>query len=108
MKTPAVEPVLRSRLLPRISFRVMFVLVTLAAFLASLARVAGGGAALAIGVLVAVIVIIACFAAMAVTFLVTWLFAMLTYRGETDELRGSPFATDQLPPQIIPPREREP
>tara|TARA_R110002049_G_scaffold25016_1_gene88228 strand:- start:17425 stop:17751 length:327 start_codon:yes stop_codon:yes gene_type:complete len=107
MKTPSVEPVLRSRLLPKISFRGMFGLMTLAAFLAALARTAGGGTSFAIGVLAAFVFIAACFVCFAFTFMVTWLFATLTYKGDPDQRTGSPFAADQLPPQILPPRERE-
>ena len=107
MKTPSVEPVLRSRLMPRISFRMMFALMTLAAIVAAVARSAGSGTAYAIGILVAAGFLLACFACFALVFLVSWSIAMLTYRGEVEHLMGSPFAADQLPPQILPPREPE-
>ena len=107
MKTPSVEPVIRSRLLPKISFRMMFMLMTLAAFLAALARMAGGGTSYAVGALVALGFVVACFACFASLFVVAWSFATLSYRGDSDDLKGSPFAEGQLPPQILPPRERE-
>ena len=108
MKTPSVEPVLQSRLLPKVSFRLMFVLMTLAAFLAALARTAGSGTAYAMGVIIAIAVVVVCFLCFAILFLFAWSIATLWYRGESSELKGSPFAADQLPPQILPPREQSP
>ena len=85
----------------------MFALMTTTAILAAVARSAGSGTAYAIGVLVAVGFLIACFACFAAVFLVAWSVATLTFRGDSDDLKGSPFAADQLPPQILPPREPE-
>jgi hypothetical protein len=85
----------------------MFALMTLAAIVAAIARTAGNGTAYGVGTLVAVGFIVACFVCFALVFLVAWSVATLTYRGDSDELKGSPFAADQLPPQILPPREPE-
>ena len=105
MKTPSVEPVLRSRLLPRISFRFMLVMMTLVAVIAAVGRLAGQGDALASGLLMGVGFLMACFGMFILLFLVTWTISSLWYRKESDLQHGSPFAEGQLPPQIIPPRE---
>ena len=106
MKTPSVEPVVRSRLLPRISFRLLFALTTLAAIIAAVARAAGEGGALAYGATVSLIFLGACMALFALLFLMAWCISSLWYEGEPDALEGSPFAEGQLPPQILPPREQ--
>lgn len=106
MKTPSVEPVLRSRLLPRISFRFMFLIMTLAAVIAAVARVAGEGGALAYAVVVGVGYLAVGFLAFVVLFLITWGVSSLWYRESTDLHQGNPFADGQLPPQILPPREQ--
>ena len=156
-KTPSVEPVLRSRLLPRISFRVLLILTSLCACVAALARAAGTGAAMAQGILAGVGFVGAILAGFAVMFLLAWsttlfhsqrrmvglvlLFCSLVIlvlvatglnvvvdsfvNGHTfliffglavtlmyipprtaNEDRDNPFAEGQLPPQILPPRER--
>ena len=150
LKTPSVEPVLRSRLLPRISFRVMFVLMTFAAIVAAMARAADNGGNLATACLAAIAFPATIFVAFAVLFLVTWAVAMarraagfgailvaaivavmtvagfeipmLTQFGtialillggiillatsKPNDSGENPFAEDQLPPQILPPREQ--
>ncbi len=106
LKTPSVEPVLRSRLLPRVSFRLLFGLTTLAAIIAAVARAAGEGGALANAVMVSLGFIVACFLLFAILFFFSWLVSSLWYQGEPDALDGSPFASGQLPPQILPPREQ--
>ncbi len=108
MKTPSVEPVLRSRLLPKVSFRLMLILTTLSAVVAAVARVAGGGGAMATAVVVAILFPLVCFAPFTLLFLITWSVSSLWYRDDPDSLRGSPFAEGQLPPQILPPREQKP
>lgn len=105
MKTPSVEPVLRSRLLPRISFRLIFVVTTGVAVAAAVARAAGEGGALAFSVLMAMAVPLACFALFISLFLICWIVSSLWYESEDDTLKGSPFAEGQLPPQILPPRD---
>lgn len=105
---PSTEPVLRSRLLPKISFRVIFAVTALAAVVASLARAAGEGGPLARALLVALAFPAFCFTLFAVLFLIGWAVALLAFRGHDDTLQGSPFAEDQLPPQLLPPRESQP
>jgi hypothetical protein len=106
VKTPSVEPVVRSRLLPKVSFRFLFALTTLAAIIAAVARIAGEGGQLAFAVVVGLGFMAACLAMFALLFLVSWAISSLWYEGEPDTLEGNPFADGQLPPQILPPREQ--
>ncbi|MCC9656801.1 hypothetical protein [Rhodopirellula halodulae] len=105
--TPSIQPVIRSRVLPRISFRMMMLLTAMAAVLAAVTRAAGNGAIFAKAVL-AFVGVLAVFTAMAaLAFLVSWSVARMTI-GRVDQSRqGSPFAKDQLPPQLLKPREKE-
>ena len=106
MKTPSVEPVLRSRLLPRISFRLVLALMTLSAIVAAVGKAAGGGGATAWGILVALGFVAISFLLFVALFLFCWSISTLWYDGESDMVHGSPFADGQLPPQIVPPREQ--
>lgn len=106
VKTPSVEPVLRSRLLPRVSFRFMFLLMTLAAVIAAVARLAGEGGALAYAVVVGIGYLAVGFLAFVLLFLINWVISSLWYRESADLHQGNPFADGQLPPQILPPREQ--
>lgn len=105
LKTPSVEPVVRSRLLPRVSFRLLFALTTLAAVLAAVARAAGSGAAAAKAVMVGLGFLVACFLVFTLLFLISWCVSSLRVEPDDDAMQGSPFADGQLPPQILPPRE---
>lgn len=105
IKTPSVEPVVRSRLLPRISSRWLFLLTTLAAVIAAVARAAGEGGALAYAFTAVVIFLLVCFTAFVVLFCFARLISFLWYDAPPETLDGSPFADGQLPPQILPPRD---
>jgi len=102
-KPSAVEPIQRSRLLPRFSFRMLFVLTLLGAIIAAIARKANSGADLATAALVTLGFVATCFLGFIVLFLVTWVISLTWYEPSDSELTGSPFASDQLPPQILPP-----
>ncbi|WP_442506277.1 hypothetical protein SH528x_005112 [Novipirellula sp. SH528] len=105
-KPSSAQPVVRSRLLPRISFRFVFAITTLAAIIAAVARQAGSGGALATAAMVGLVVPVACFILFAITFLFSWAVSSLWFQGDDEQtLKGSPFAEGQLPPQIMPPRE---
>lgn len=106
VKTPSVEPVVTSRLLPKVSSRFLLVLTTLAAVIAAVARVAGEGGALANAAIVALVFIAICFGVFILLFLACWAISSLWCEGESDALEGSPFAEGQLPPQILPPTEQ--
>lgn len=113
MNSPVVESVEPSRLLPRVTFRTLFAITTLGALLAALARVAGVAGsvstrAMALGLLIAVGFLAACFLAFALFYLVAWLVSIIWYRAADESVQGSPFAEDQLPPQILPPRNYQP
>lgn len=105
MSTPSVEPVLRSRLLPPISFRALFALTTLGAIAFAIAGAGGRGAAFALAIEVAFGFLLLCLAVFALLSLVAWVVGVLVI-GDTDRLdRASPFAEDRLPPQLLPPRD---
>ncbi|SRR6056297_507319 len=101
------QPIERSRLIPQISIRMLFVFTFAGAVLYALARAAGEGGAIATAFMVAVVYLVAMFAALAICFLIALSFSVLWKRGDPDLLEGSPFAEDQLPPQWLPPREKE-
>ncbi len=92
-------------MLPRVSFRWLFGVTTAAAILAAVARAAGSGAALAGAAVVALGFIAICFALFVLVFFISWAISSLWYEPEDDTHKGSPFSQDQLPPQILPPRE---
>jgi hypothetical protein len=106
VKTPSVEPVLTSRLLPKVSFRLLFALTTMSAVIAAVARSAGQGGALANALLVGVGFLAVGFLLFFLLFLISFAVTSLWYDGDADTLDGSPFAEGQLPPQILPPREQ--
>lgn len=101
------EPIERSRLIPQVSFRSMFVLTTIMAVLYAIAKSAEEGTAAALSVLVVLGYLFAMLAVFMALYLIAWAFAVLFARRDTDVLEGSPFASDQLPPQWIAPQEKE-
>ena len=155
----AVESVLPSRLLPRVSFRAMLTLMTLAALLIAVVFAADQGAAYARAASVGFGFFLAVFLALAALFLLAWSISLIpkiigaaslvsgvvflairlaapldaAYAGtlavvtepmsllsflgvgilliiapigvESESPEISPFAADQLPPQILAPRE---
>ncbi|WP_246112951.1 hypothetical protein [Allorhodopirellula solitaria] len=103
----SMEPVVRSRVLPRISFRTLMIGTVVAAVIAAIARAAGDGATFAKAVTVAIALLGLFFLLAAGAFLLAWLTARLAI-GRFDNTReGNPFAKDQLPPQLLKPREQE-
>lgn len=106
MKSPSSEPVLRSRLLPQFSFRLLMGLTAGAAVLATLFRFAEGGAAVAQAVMFSLGTLLAMLLLGAVLFLFSWVVATLTLVVNEPDSRPSPFAEGQLPPQTLPPRDR--
>ncbi len=78
-----------------------------AALIAAISRAAGDGATFAKAVMVAISMLVLFFIVATCAFLISWLTARLVV-GEFDNAReGNPFAQDQLPPQLLKPRERE-
>ncbi|MFG0287581.1 MAG: hypothetical protein ACF8CQ_05390 [Rhodopirellula sp. JB044] len=102
-----MQPIVRSRVLPRISFRAMMIGTVVAAVIAAISRAAGDGATFAKAVMVAIVMTAFFFLLAAVAFLMSWATAKLVI-GDVDNAReGNPFAKDQLPPQLLKPREPE-
>jgi len=101
------HPLVKSRMLPRLSLNSLLALTTIAALIAALARAAGQGGALARAALAAVAFIATCFVMFVLMFLIGRLAALVVYRNQThrQDQAASPFAADQMPPQILPPRE---
>lgn len=104
MPTPSVERSVRSRLLPKLSFRSVMLTVTLAAFVAWLGRLAWDGHPLPMSLIYALLALVAFFVASLLLFLIAWVPAFLLRHLQSDSREGNPFAADQLPPQILPPR----
>lgn len=102
-----MDPVVRSRVLPRVSFRSVMVATFVAAIIAAVARAAGDGATFAKAVIVAVVLLTFFFGLSAIAFLLSWITARMMI-GRFDNAReGNPFAKDQMPPQLLKPREPE-
>jgi hypothetical protein len=103
VNTPAVEPVLKSRLLPRFSFRFLFGVTFGFALLGATVQAAFAGFAVALGVLVFLGSLASFFVVGFLFYLVLWGLAGLRPRDDSVGNSGSPFADGQLPPQIMPP-----
>ncbi|MAI32567.1 MAG: hypothetical protein L7W43_16280 [Rubripirellula sp.] len=104
MNTPAVEPLLKSRLLPRFTFRFLFLVTFAGAVLGALVEAAFTGYTIAISLLVLLGSGLSFFVVGFLLFLVQWVMAGLQPRRDLVEA-GSPFADGQLPPQILPPTD---
>jgi hypothetical protein len=103
--TPSVSEKETSRVLPRISFQWMLGIVTLGAVVAFTLRQATLGSPLGIAIMHSLATVALTFAGFALLFLIAW-FTALTSGNALDDVRvGNPFSTDQLPPQVLPPRE---
>lgn len=99
------DAVVRSRVLPRVSFRAMMIWTAVAAVVATVARSAGDGATLARAMMAAIVLLVVFFLLASAAFLLSWMTARLTIGDVDNVLQGNPFADDQLPPQFIKPRE---
>ena len=94
-----------SRVLPRISFRLIMTFVTAVAALAMGVRLTLLGSPLAVGIVYAAATLLLTLAVFAALFLVAWVPAVFG-RDELEDVHlGSPFSVDQLPPQVLPPRD---
>ena len=106
VSSPSVEPILRSRMLPPVSFRALFALTTVGAVAFAIARAAGRGAAFAVAMEFAFGFLLLCFGLFGLLSLIAWVVAALVVRDTDRPDQGSPFAEDRLPPQLLPPREQ--
>lgn len=102
----SVQPRLQSRLLPQYSFRAVVIGMTLLAVAAFVFRQSMFGAVWAKALVFASAVILCCFVAFVVLFLVAWIPALIGRDSWQDVSKGNPFADGQLPPQLLPPGER--
>jgi RsiW-degrading membrane proteinase PrsW (M82 family) len=103
--TPSVTTIQRSRVLPKLSFRVLLTIVTVTAVVAFAARLANAGSPLATALVFVVGLLAGLFALFAILFLIAWVPAIIGRDRWEDVHKGNPFAADQLPPQVLPPRE---
>lgn len=103
--TPSVTPIQQSRLMPRLSFRVLLGVVTGSAGLAMVARLAFLGSPFALSIGFALGCLALTFAIFAVLFLIAWVPAVIGQDPYEDVHKGNPFSADQLPPQVLPPRD---
>lgn len=105
MSTPSIERSQESKLLPKLSLKSILGLVTLGAFVAWLGRLAWLGYSLPWVLLVSLGSVLLFFLLGAVAFIIAWIPAkIMIRREELDQVEGSPFSKEQLPPQILPPR----
>lgn len=102
-----MDPIVRSRVLPRVSFRAVMGLTLIAAIIAAVARTAGGGATFAKAFIVALIFLTLFFFLASVAFVLSWVTARMMIGRFDNNREGNPFAKDQLPPQLLKPREPE-
>ena len=105
MRTPTNEPIQESRLLPRISFRTLFVFTAVSAVIIAVARQSGNGNVVAIALVIALGFIAACLLVFVALFLFAWVLSLGAPGEPEDYASGSPFSEGQLPPQILPPRD---
>jgi len=103
--TPSVSEKEISRVLPRLSFRLMLVLVTLSAVVAFTVRQAFAGSSIAMALIFVVSNVAISFAFFAILFLIAWIPAVIGRDRLEDLNLGNPFSIDQLPPRVLPPRD---
>ena len=102
---PSVTSKERSRMMPRLSFRFTLIVVTLTACAALTYRYAFHGSAFAEAAIYSLSSIVVVFALFAVQFLLALIPAVIGQDRLEDVHLGNPFAGNQLPPQLLPPRD---
>jgi len=103
--TPSVMRKERSRALPRLSFQFALSVVTLTATGALAFRYAQQGSAIAGAVIYALVSILVTFGLFAALFLIAWIPATIGQDQLEDIHKGNPFSGNQMPPQLLPPRD---
>jgi hypothetical protein len=104
MPVRSVEKSVRSRLLPQLSFRRGLLGVTVAVVLAWMGRLAMQEVLFAQVVLMTLASLLALQLFWTLLFLLAWIPASAGKYQRDDLREGNPFAADQLPPQILPPK----
>ncbi len=79
--------------------------MTVAAIAALVLRAANADSAIARAAIYALATLAATFGLFAVLFVIAWFPAVIGRDPWEDVNRGSPFAAQQLPPQVLPPRD---
>ena len=103
--TPSVTLKQRSRALPRLSFQFSLIVVTLTATGALAFRNAQQGSAIAGAVIYVLVSIGLSFGLFAILFLIAWIPATIGQDRLEDVHKGNPFSGNQMPPQLLPPRD---
>jgi len=103
----SVQPRTRGSVLPQYSFRTVLIGITLLALAAFGYRQATLGAVWAEALTFTAAVLVALFAGFAILFLIAWIPALIGRDRWEDVSKGNPFANGQLPPQILPPVDRQ-
>lgn len=80
-------------------------LTALAAGGSAVARAAGDGGVLAKAMVTIMLVLAFFFLASTLSYLLAWTIARIAVGRADNSLKGNPFSKDQLPPQVIRPRE---
>jgi hypothetical protein len=93
-------------LLPQLSFRRGLFFVTIAVLLAWMGRLAWNGSLLPQVVLLTLVSLLIMQIIWTLLFLIAWLPAVVGSGNSDDQREGNPFAADQLPPQILPPKNK--
>ncbi|MFM7844404.1 MAG: hypothetical protein ACKOBW_18315 [Planctomycetota bacterium] len=94
------------KLLPRFSLKTLFVVTTLVSLLSLVVSSALSGHGWAVLIMLFVASFLLLLVVHQAIFLFVWFLQRILVRHDPDaELRHSPFATDQLPPQIIEPTD---
>lgn len=106
MPAPSAEKTVRSRLLPQLSFRRGMLGVTIAVLIAWLGRLAWQGSVLPQVLLVMLGSLVLLQAIWSLLFLFAWVPAYVVLGNREEKLGENPFAADQLPPQILPPKSQ--
>lgn len=94
-------------LIPRFSIRLMLVLTAVCAVFFLVVSFAGNGSHFAAGFVVAVLTVLLAMMGYAVVFLLSYAFARFLRLVRPESRPTSPFATDSLPPQVIPPQGQD-
>lgn len=104
----SVQPKAEARVLPQFSFRTVGVGMTVLVLAAFIYRRSMLGSVWAEALVFATATILVCFACFAALFLLAWIPALIGRDRWEDVVKGNPFAEGQLPPQLLPPAERQP
>ena len=104
MPAPSAEKSVKSRLLPQLSFKRGMIAFTFTVLIAWLGRLAMNGSIFPQVILICLGSLVILQLIWSFLFLVAWLPAAIAIGRNEESREGNPFAADQLPPQILPPK----